>query len=82
MTNNLGAFRDGNGVAARERAFAALLAGQSTWDTEDRIKQELGATPTMMSVFAIGPAGENMVRFACVMNELKDAAGRSGLGPR
>ncbi len=28
----------------------------------------------------IGPAGENLVRFACVMNGLNDAAGRTGLG--
>jgi aldehyde:ferredoxin oxidoreductase len=28
----------------------------------------------------IGPGGENLVRYACVMNGLKDAAGRTGLG--
>ena len=28
----------------------------------------------------IGPGGENLVKYACVMNELKDAAGRTGMG--
>ena len=28
----------------------------------------------------IGPGGENLVRYACVMNGLKDAAGRTGMG--
>ncbi|MBU1024155.1 aldehyde ferredoxin oxidoreductase family protein [bacterium] len=28
----------------------------------------------------IGPAGENMVRFACIMTGVKNAAGRGGLG--
>ena len=28
----------------------------------------------------IGPAGENLVRYACIMNGLYDAAGRGGLG--
>ena len=28
----------------------------------------------------IGPGGENMVKYACVMNGLKDAAGRTGMG--
>jgi aldehyde:ferredoxin oxidoreductase len=28
----------------------------------------------------IGPGGENMVQYACVMNGLKDAAGRTGMG--
>jgi len=28
----------------------------------------------------IGPGGENLVRYACVMDGLKDAAGRAGLG--
>ncbi|MCK5593369.1 aldehyde ferredoxin oxidoreductase, partial [Candidatus Bathyarchaeota archaeon] len=31
-------------------------------------------------VAAIGPGGENLVRFACIMNDLKDAAGRGGMG--
>ena len=28
----------------------------------------------------IGPAGEKLVRFACVVNELKHANGRTGMG--
>jgi len=31
-------------------------------------------------VAAIGPAGENQVRFACVVNALKHTNGRGGMG--
>ncbi|GAH42871.1 unnamed protein product, partial [marine sediment metagenome] len=34
----------------------------------------------LIRVAGIGPGGENLVRFACVMNGLKDAAGRGGMG--
>ena len=32
------------------------------------------------AVLCIGPAGENLVRFACVANELKHVNGRTGMG--
>ena len=28
----------------------------------------------------IGPAGENLVRYACIANDLKEVAGRTGMG--
>jgi aldehyde:ferredoxin oxidoreductase len=31
-------------------------------------------------VATIGPAGENLVRFACIANELNEVAGRTGMG--
>lgn len=31
-------------------------------------------------VALIGPAGEKLVRFACIVNELKHANGRGGMG--
>jgi aldehyde:ferredoxin oxidoreductase len=31
-------------------------------------------------VALIGPAGENLVRYACVVNELKHVNGRAGMG--
>ena len=33
-----------------------------------------------MGIADIGPAGENLVRFACIMSDGGRAAGRSGLG--
>ena len=41
-------------------------------------EEELGDRRIRASM--IGPGGENLVRYACVMNETKDAAGRTGLG--
>lgn len=38
------------------------------------------ATDEEAKVACIGPAGENMVKFACILNEYHRAAGRSGVG--
>ncbi len=59
---------------------AAALAGQSIWDTEDLIKKELGAAQNAMSVFAIGPAGENLVRFAGFIGDRGHSASHNGSG--
>ena len=45
--------------------------------TQEAIEQDYG---THVRSAVIGPAGENLVRFACVMNARKNAAGRSGMG--
>ena len=42
------------------------------------LREELGDEKIEVSM--IGPAGENMVRFACIMNGLFDAHGRGGAG--
>ncbi len=57
---------------------ASHLWGKTTKDTLETLREELGDKHIQASL--IGPGGENMVRFACVMNELKDAAGRTGMG--
>ena len=57
---------------------ASHLWGKNTKETEDTIRAELG--DSLIRVAAIGPAGENLVRFACIMNDLKDANGRGGMG--
>jgi aldehyde:ferredoxin oxidoreductase len=54
------------------------LWGKTSKDTQDLLREELGDNRVELSM--IGPGGENMVSFACVMNGPKDAAGRSGLG--
>ena len=57
---------------------AAGVWGKSVWDTEDSLK-ETHHDP-LMRVAAIGVAGENGVHFACIVNDLHRAAGRSGVG--
>lgn len=57
---------------------ASHLWGRTTDETHDLITEELGE-PRARTV-AIGPGGENLVRFACIMSDLKDAFGRGGLG--
>jgi len=57
---------------------ASHLWGKNTKETQETIRAELG--DSLIRVAGIGPAGENLVRFACIMNDLKDAAGRGGMG--
>ncbi|TAK13495.1 MAG: aldehyde:ferredoxin oxidoreductase [Anaerolineae bacterium] len=57
---------------------AAHLWGRITGDAEDAIKAELG--DDKIEVLQVGPAGENQVRFAAIMNMSNRANGRTGLG--
>jgi aldehyde:ferredoxin oxidoreductase len=57
---------------------ASHLWGLSTGETGLRIKEELGDPG--IQVLTIGPAGENLVRFASVINPPRGAAGRTGMG--
>jgi len=54
------------------------LWGRETGDTESLIRDEL--KDRLIRIASIGPAGEKLVRYACVMNDLRDAAGRTGMG--
>jgi len=56
---------------------AQHLWGKTTRETESAV---IGETAPEAKVARIGPAGERQVRFACVMNDLGNAAGRSGVG--
>ena len=56
---------------------AAKLSGMQTTDTQLFIKDEL--KDHNYRVACIGPAGENLVPMACIINERR-AAGRKGLG--
>jgi aldehyde:ferredoxin oxidoreductase len=49
-----------------------------TTDTQWAIREELGDEEIKSCV--IGPAGENLVRYANVMTGIKNAAGRTGMG--
>ncbi len=57
---------------------AAHLWGTSTWHTEEQIRKEL--QDPQLKISSIGKAGENGVLYACVVNDLHRAAGRSGVG--
>ncbi len=57
---------------------ARHLWGMATKEAQDAIRRELGDGGIRTAM--IGPGGENLVRFACIMNDLQGAAGRTGLG--
>jgi len=63
--------------AAVEIRDATSVWGKTVPDTTDAIRAE---TDDDAKIACIGPAGENLVRFACIMNDLHRAAGRSGVG--
>jgi aldehyde:ferredoxin oxidoreductase len=54
------------------------LWGKTTKETEEAIRASLG--DRRVRIASIGPGGENMVKFACIINDLKEAAGRGGTG--
>jgi len=57
---------------------AAHLWGKTCWQTEETIKAS--HQDPLIRVSSIGGAGENQVLFACIVNDLHRAAGRSGVG--
>ena len=65
-----------NGKA--ELRDAAQLWGKTTGQTTDAIVDELKDPSVRVS--CIGPAGEKLVLFACIINEKTRAAGRGGVG--
>lgn len=54
------------------------LKGRGCLETEGIIKKELG--DPMVKIALVGPAGENIVRFACVSSDWSRNAGRTGMG--
>jgi aldehyde:ferredoxin oxidoreductase len=57
---------------------AGYLWGKLAADVEDIIREDLGEPRCRIA--QCGPAGENLVRFALVANDLNEVAGRTGLG--
>jgi aldehyde:ferredoxin oxidoreductase len=57
---------------------AGHLWGQNTKQTQAAIRAELADQKVRVAM--IGPGGENLVKYACVMHGPFDAAGRGGLG--
>lgn len=60
---------------------AIHLWGNDTITTSNMIIKELAQSDSSdISVLTIGPAGENLVRFACTLNDFHHVAGRCGAG--
>ena len=57
---------------------ATHLWGKTTWETLDMIREDLA--DKSLHIVSIGPAGENLVRGACVINDRGRAHGRGGIG--
>jgi aldehyde:ferredoxin oxidoreductase len=66
---------DDKGVEIRD---ASHLWGKTTWETTEAIRADLG--DTKLHVLSIGPAGENLVRGACIIHDRSRAFGRGGSG--
>ncbi len=61
-----------------ELRSADHLLGLDTWETEDRLKNELGQTRS--SVACIGSSGENLVRFSGIFCDHGHVASTNGCG--
>jgi len=57
---------------------ASALMGKTTADVQELIRDELG--DKRIRVAQVGPAGERLVRYACVIFDVNRAAGRTGMG--
>ena len=59
---------------------ARHLVGRDTWETQDILSAEHGLSGHQMSVYSIGPAGENLVRFAAIQGDYGHVASKNGCG--
>ena len=59
---------------------ARHLAGKDVWELEDRLREELGVKEKDVSVYGVGPGGENTVRFASIAGDRGHLAAHNGLG--
>lgn len=57
---------------------ARHLWGKTTLASQEMIREELGNP--LIKTAQIGPGGENLVRFACVINDVHYSYGRTGMG--
>ncbi|MBW1728617.1 MAG: aldehyde ferredoxin oxidoreductase family protein [Deltaproteobacteria bacterium] len=59
---------------------AADIWGMDTYETENTVNETFGKGATKSGAVVIGPAGENLVRFAVIENDYWRSAGRTGVG--
>ena len=65
-----------NGQARLQEA--GDLWGLEVAEAEKAVREQCGGKKFRTAI--IGPAGENLVRFACILNDVSHAAGRTGMG--
>jgi aldehyde:ferredoxin oxidoreductase len=56
------------------------LVGKDTWETQDALSQKLGLSGHQLSLYSIGPAGENLARFAAIQGDYGHVASKNGVG--
>lgn len=66
---------DGENIELKD---AKNVWGKITGDVEEIIRKEIGKKN--VEIAQIGPAGENLVKYACVINKMTRANGRNGTG--
>src|SRR4029434_10705363 len=59
---------------------ALTLVGLYTWETQNALYRETGLVGHQLSVYSIGPAGENLVRFAAIQGDFGHVASKNGCG--
>jgi aldehyde:ferredoxin oxidoreductase len=59
---------------------ASHLVGKDTWDTQEQLYTDTGLKGHALSVYSIGPAGENLVRFAAIQGDYGHVASKNGCG--
>lgn len=57
---------------------ASNVWGLDVKEAQERVRDEVGDKSARTTL--IGPAGENLVRYACVINDVSHFAGRTGVG--
>jgi aldehyde:ferredoxin oxidoreductase len=67
------------GESRAELRDASPLLGKDTWDLEEAVRQDLGGSGRL-SAYGIGPAGENLVRFAVVAGDHGHLCSKNGCG--
>jgi len=67
-----------DGIA--ELRDAAYLIGKNNCETDSLIRKELGKGERELSILSIGPAGENLVKFAALFADMGHIAGHNGIG--
>ncbi len=56
---------------------AQHLWGKDVWETDEYFREKLGE---QIQILSIGQGGENLVRYAAILNNLSRAAARTGVG--
>lgn len=59
---------------------ASSLKGKDVWETERLIRNELKLSAHRASIYGIGPAGENLVKFAAIVGDHGHVMGHNGVG--